>query len=802
MPLARADQHDEVPAPNERQPVLIEPGPVEVSVLYASGEVINVPTETVYRYVCGSNTAGLTLADLSRDVAAMKARFAAEPEIQVISAANLRTGFSLNFNVTSGLPAGAADALAEVAAYYSAQFNDPITVTVTFSMGPMDPGVLGATGSSYTNVTWSTARGGLIAGMDLDDTIQSFLPAGSSIPVRYDAGTSTITNENRVFFTIANYRATIGAIAGIAASMQLTTNTTWDYNPANGVNGHCFKSVVIHEVGHALGFVSAVDSRTSDIETLDIFRFQRTDGTNDWNPDTVEEFQTTARTVDFNNPNDDANSDLISVEYRMSDGSPNQASHFRDQSPAIGIMDPTLASGQTFHPNYLRQADLDMFDAIGWDYTVGDCNGNNILDDNEIAADPSLDCDDNGTLDECELVGQDCNANAVIDSCELDGNDCNASFIPDDCELEDNDCDFNLIPDECDAASLSVSAGVPSNGLICAGGQVTFTVNTLPGVSYQWFKDGDPVSNGPGISGATTPSLTIEAADVDDVGQYSALLVDGCIQAMSASAMLAIIPSTLTTSQEPVAQLTLCANGTQSAAFVYKVSNELGVSYQWFRDGEPLSNGGRISGANTFRLTISQAGLADAGTYAAQATNGCGGVANSDPTRGNLVVAGASIDAQPQPTCTTIGGTARFAVRTEATPGTSFSWFRNGEFLVDGVDSAGMVISGATTETLTLSNVPAGYDGHDVQFVAFLSVPSCLTLSELADLAVGECGPCAFAGDMDGDLDVDLRDLNAFSACFGGAAAGECACANLDDSNGEIDLADWEALEFFFNGPK
>ena len=51
----------------------------------------------------------------------------------------------------------------------------------------------------------------------------------------------------------------------------------------------------------------------------------------------------------------------------MEDGTPFQASHFKDKIPAFGIMDPVLGGGETFRPHFLRSADKRMFDAIGWD---------------------------------------------------------------------------------------------------------------------------------------------------------------------------------------------------------------------------------------------------------------------------------------------------------------------------------------------------------------------------------------------------------------------------------------------------
>ncbi len=333
----------------------------------SDGVHLKMPTEIVWRPVSGG------FGSLSQnDLAEMAINHAIDTKVIAHVVDNNDSlgpgGLNLVFLLGGSVPPAAVSSFVIAEAYLESQFPaDSMTVTINVSFAPLSQGVIGGTGSAYGFVSYSTARSVIVGNMDANDIVQSFLPTTTTVPVRYQTGSTT--NENNVYFTFANWKANGGAVGGNDASMQYSTNFPFDFDPANGVGANTISlvDVIIHETGHALGFTSGVDFRFRDIETLDLFRFRNTDGNADFNPDTNAEFTLRPRWAVFNNPNNDVNFDTIANQIPLSDGSPYQASHFREQFPAVGIMDPAFSFGETFYPNFLRTTDLAAFDAIGYD---------------------------------------------------------------------------------------------------------------------------------------------------------------------------------------------------------------------------------------------------------------------------------------------------------------------------------------------------------------------------------------------------------------------------------------------------
>ncbi len=517
---------------------------------YATGNVMTLPAETRWSYIHESSTWGVTEADLAELIeeheTVVAAAQAGELPYTVVNTTLGRGGFDVIFNVSGSIPSGATAALVEIEQAVESMFSDSSTCVISFSFQSLSPGILGGASTSYVNVTWANARAGLQADNDGDDATLDFLPTGTTIPVRYNEGSTAVTNENRVFFSRSNFKATIGSLSGSDSNIVINSNVNWDYNPSNGISGgsFSFNDVVIHEVGHALGFVSGTDFRTNDIETLDIFRFTRLDGSNDYNPDTLQEFQTTPRTVDQFNT-DNANSDIISAEYRMSDGSPFQSSHFREQGANIGIMDPAFSGGQTFFSRgYFSQADLDMFDAIGYDISN--------VDPTEITQQPTNQnvCEGDTAVFTVTATGESLTyqwlegdgitftniPGATSSTLSLPNLTPADTFVFYVCDVSGTGGTVRSNPALLTVQPLPSINTQPQSQTVTEGDPASFSVAASDASSFQWRKDGSP------ISGATQSSFSIASTVLADAGSYTVAVTNSCGTVVSSAATLTVEP--------------------------------------------------------------------------------------------------------------------------------------------------------------------------------------------------------------------------------------------------------------------
>ncbi len=396
----------------------------------------------------------------------------------------------------------------------------------------------------------------------------------------------------------------------------------------------------------------------------------------------------------------------------------------------------------------------------------------------------TIDCNENGIADECDV---DCsNPNCNIPGCGT-SDDCNENNIPDECE---EDCNENDIADECEIVMLVTDQ--PVDWTDCQSETITLNVSAPDADSFQWLKNGTELVNGGRVSGATSNTLNIFNAQIDDSAVYSCQIADGCLETISDPATVTVVGG-ISLDTTPPNTITACIGAT--ASMQIGVSGAEPIEYAWFKDGIQLDNNTRISGVHTNNLRVSLLEVADEGDYVCRASNICDTV-ETDPI---TVAMEAVLAEQPHDTCAETGSAATFTANATAEgQDLYYYWHKDGAYLSDGGN-----ISGSKSSVLTVSGVTSTDAGQ--YGVRILSM-NCTLDSQLATLTVDDCPPCAHGnlGDMDGDGDHDLVDLQLFTVCFGAdiTVYEDCACANIDDTNDIVDLSDWQALETILAGPE
>ena len=230
----------------------------------------------------------------------------------------------------------------------------------------------------------------------------------------------------------------------------------------------------------------------------------------------------------------------------------------------------------------------------------------------------------------------------------------------------------------------------PSSQTVTAGGTVSFTVaaSGTPTPTYQWQK------GGANIAGATSATYSIASVAAGDAGSYAAVATNSAGTATSTAATLTVSAATtapaITT--QPSSQ-TVAPGG--PASFTVAASGTPTPTYQWQKGGA------NIAGATSATYSIASVVAGDAGSYAAVATNSAG---TATSTAATLTVSAATtapaITTQPSSQTVTAGGTASFSVKASGNPSPTYQWY-----------FGGAAISGATSSTLSLSNVQTANAG-------------------------------------------------------------------------------------------
>lgn len=256
------------------------------------------------------------------------------------------------------------------------------------------------------------------------------------------------------------------------------------------------------------------------------------------------------------------------------------------------------------------------------------------------------------------------------------------------------------------ARVLSVSAATvapsftrePSSTLVVAGAAATFTasVGGTPPPGLQWQRRGD--GGWADIAGATGASYSLPATAVgDDGAQFRVVATNSAGSLASAEATLNVVDQAA--APQLIAQsgsLAVVAGG--SAVFAAQVSGTAPLSYQWRRNGTP------ITGANRPILRLDNVADAQAGSYTLEVSNPAGSVVGVAQvltvTAGSTAFVAPSITTPPASVSVTEGNGATFGVGVTGSAPMSFQWMKNGAD-----------IPGAAAATFTLPAVAAADAG-------------------------------------------------------------------------------------------
>lgn len=193
--------------------------------------------------------------------------------------------------------------------------------------------------------------------------------------------------------------------------------------------------------------------------------------------------------------------------------------------------------------------------------------------------------------------------------------------------VDTNDSDGDGVPDLSDPPvlqsppTISVQTGSQTKNV---GEAVSLTVEASGSgvLSYSWRKNGVPVLNGGGVSGANSATLSFASVQTAHAGAYSVVVSNLVGSVVSATVQLTVNPVAIAPSIVAHPQPVTVPAG-QMAVFTVVATGTEPLGYQWQR------NGGNLPGATASTLTINQPQAVNAGDYRVVVSNAAGSVTSS-----------------------------------------------------------------------------------------------------------------------------------------------------------------------------
>ena len=204
-------------------------------------------------------------------------------------------------------------------------------------------------------------------------------------------------------------------------------------------------------------------------------------------------------------------------------------------------------------------------------------------------------------------------------------------------------------------AAVTINLGEPFQLGVEAGGSSP--------LAYQWYRD-DVL-----LPGATSATLSVAAASAGDAGAYRVTVTNPADSVESDPvAVVVVIPPAVVTPPAAVS-----APLGQPASLAVAASGTAPLTYQWFKDGQPVPD------AVSATLAFAALAASDAGLYSVSVGNAAGVVQSA--AVGLVVIlppAPPAIVTPPASRSAVLGGMASFSVVASGTAPLSYAWLKDG----------------------------------------------------------------------------------------------------------------------------
>jgi len=249
--------------------------------------------------------------------------------------------------------------------YWSSVFTDDVTINLRVGFSVLgDPNVLGQASSSSGDKSAADWRAAIAA--DASTALDTSVVANLS-----NFSNSNIRLNNTVQKALGLYTGSDSTIDG---TITFNSSRAFDFDTRDGFDASVpasdFLSVAIHEIGHVLGFTSAVAQNTtknSRPTNTDAFRYKNGEWDNTWGGYAYFSI-------------DGGETEFLGNAGFSSGPDGFQTSHWREGArihdgtsctillePQVGILDPT---GGLCQEGIVTAQDLAIFDALGWDLNI------------------------------------------------------------------------------------------------------------------------------------------------------------------------------------------------------------------------------------------------------------------------------------------------------------------------------------------------------------------------------------------------------------------------------------------------